>query len=112
MKFNKEINNDILIEAVISERATFAESEIMRSILNKDIEDGWRKIIVDLKECSFMDSTFLGTLILEFKTISKLGGSLVLAGVNGDALSMLELTGTKNLFQIFESKEKALESFK
>lgn len=81
MKFNKEIKDDILIEVVISARATFAESEMFRKILTKDIEDGWRKIVVDLEGCSFMDSTFLGTIILGFKAISKLGGSLNLANV-------------------------------
>lgn len=111
MFFQKEIEGEVVIEIVLTDRATVTESEIFRRILMKDIDEGWRKIVIDLEECSFMDSTFLGTIIIGLKTINKLNGELKLANVHGDALAMLDLSNTRKIFQIYGSREKAINSF-
>ena len=110
--FSKEIMEDVLVEVVNIERATYKETDEFRNRLKKDIEDGWRKIIVDLKNNSFMDSTFLGSLIISLKTVSKLGGDLRIADVRGDTKAIFEFTGTSRVFKIYKSREAAVNSFK
>ena len=110
--FFREILEDILIEVVNIERATYKETDEFRNRLKKDFEEGWRKIIVDLKYNLFMDSTFLGSLITSLKTVSKLGGDLRIAGVRGDTKAIFEFTGTSRVFKIFKSREAAVNSFK
>ena len=110
--FVKETKGDVLIEIVNIERATLIYADEFRHILLKDIEDGWRKIIIDLTANSFMDSSFLGSIVIALKTISKLGGDLRIAAAHGDSHAVLELTGTSRVLKAFNTCEEAVLSFK
>jgi len=69
MNFEKEINDDIVIEKVNLLRATYKETEVFRNFVQNDIEAGWQKIIIDMKNCEFMNSSFLGVLINSLKQL-------------------------------------------
>ena len=112
MNFSKEISEDVLIVVINLKRATITESDEFRKILLKDIADGWKKIVIDFKNCTFMDSTFLGSLVLGLKEIAKVGGDLRIAEAHGDSQEIIELTGTSRIFQTFKTKEEAIQSFK
>ena len=110
--FSREIMEDVIVEVVNIERATYKETDEFRNRLKKDVEEGWRYIIVDLKNNTFMDSTFLGSLIITLKTVAKLGGDLRIAGVRGDTKAIFEFTGTSRVFKMFKNREAAVNSFK
>jgi anti-anti-sigma factor len=111
MEFIKEIHNNILIEIVNLERATLKEAEQFKLILVKDIEEGNKNIIVDLNNCEFIDSTFLGALVVSLKKTTALGGDLKLVGFQPAVHSMFELTRLHRVFEAFRTREEAIESF-
>ena len=111
MSFYSEKIDDIVIEVVDIDRATFREAEEFKKLLNQDIENGSSKIIIDLSRCKFIDSTFLSTIVTTLKKVNKIGGTLKLAGVRDEAEALLELTGTVKVFEIYPSKDEALKSF-
>ena len=111
MSFSSEKINDVVVESVEINRATFKEAEDFKKQLNQDIERGYIKIIVDLSKCAFIDSTFLSTIVTALKKVSKTGGNLKLAGVHSETQALLELTGTAKVFEIYSSKDLALKSF-
>ena len=111
MNFEKEIEDDFVIEKVNLIRATYKEAEELRNFVQSDIEAGWKKIIIDLKNCEFMDSSFLGVLINSLKQVEKLNGSLKLASVHDDAQVILDITRIAHLFNIYPNKEEAIKSF-
>lgn len=111
MSFYSEKIDDIVIEVVDIDRATFREAEEFKKLLNQDIENGSSKIIIDLSRCKFIDSTFLSTIVTTLKRVNKIGGTLKLAGVHDEAEALLELTGTVKVFEIYPSKDEALKSF-
>ncbi len=41
-------------------RATLNEAKILKSIIEKEIIIGVRKLAVDISQCEFIDSTFIG----------------------------------------------------
>ena len=112
MNFSRETTGDVLIEKINIKRATVTEADEFRDILFKDIELGWRYIVIDFENNSFIDSTFLGTIIIALKTISKLGGDLRIAVVNGDTENTFEITGAFRVLTSFKTKEEAVLSFK
>ena len=85
MDFNKEKYNDVLVEVVNLTRATLKEAEEFKLTLLHDIEEGAKKIVVDISECEFIDSTFLGALVVSLKKITSLGGDLRLVGFNSES---------------------------
>jgi anti-anti-sigma factor len=77
----------------------------------KDINDGKKKIVVDLSGCEFIDSTFLGTLVISLKKVTSIGGDIKLVGFKPAVRSMFELTRISKVFETFESTNDAVMSF-
>ena len=109
--YSREVSGNKVTEVVHLSRATKENAEEFKKILLNDIEKGFSKIIVDLSACMFMDSTFLSSLVIALKSLSKTGGGLKLVASHPDTLAILELTGMVKVFEIFKSKEDALKSF-
>lgn len=111
MDFMREQYEDVIVETVNLGRATLKEAEEFKKILTEDIENGAKKIVVDLSECEFIDSTFLGALVVSLKKVTALGGDLKLVGFQPSVHSMFELTRMYRVFEAFSSKKEAIESF-
>ena len=111
MDFFQEKHGVIIVEVVNLTRATLKEAEEFKQILLKDIELGWRKIVVDLTDVEFVDSTFLGALVVSLKKITALKGDLRLVAIQPAVITMFQLTRMNQIFEIFETKEDALQSF-
>ena len=112
MKFIHERLGVVIVEIVNVTRATLYEAEDFKQILLQDIELGWRKIIVDLSLCEFVDSTFLGTLVVSLKKITGHGGKIKLVGFQSKVNSMFQITGLDHVFESYPTKEEAIKSFK
>ena len=111
MDFFQEKHGVIIVEIVNITRATLKEAEEFKQILLKDIELGWRKIVVDLTDCEFIDSTFLGALVVSLKRITGLGGDLKLVGFQTAVNMMFQLTRMYRVFETFPTREEAVKSF-
>lgn len=93
-------------------RATLKEAEEFKNMLKKDIDSGKNKFVIDLSFCEFIDSTFLGTIVISLKKVTAIGGDIKLVGFQPAVRSMLELTRISKVFETFESTDEALSSFK
>ncbi len=111
MDFIKEKYGDVIVEVVNLDRATLKEAENFKKILIKDIDEGNRKLVVDLSQCEFIDSTFLGALVVSLKKITSLGGDLKLVGFQPAVHAMFELTRMFRVFETFNEKEDAIKSY-
>jgi anti-anti-sigma factor len=111
MDFIQEKHGNVIVEVVSITRATMKEAEEFKQILLKDIEAGWRKIVVDLTDCEFIDSTFLGALVVSLKRLTGLGGDLKLVGFQDAVNTMFQLTRMYRVFETFSIKEEAVKSF-
>lgn len=111
MDFIKEKIGIIVVETVNLNRATLKEAENLKQTLAKDIEEGCRKLIVDLSQCEFIDSTFLGALVVSLKKVNALGGELKLVGFQPTVRAMFELTRMFRVFETYPSKQEAISSY-
>ena len=60
MSIIEETIDDIIVEIVNLDRATLLEAEELKRQVNDKIDNGYRKVIIDLTSVEFLDSTFLG----------------------------------------------------
>ena len=111
LNFSKEIYDDVVVEIIELTRATLQEAQEFKNILSEDINKNYLKFVVDLKECEFIDSTFLSTLVTTLKLLLSKGGNIKLSSVNSEVQSLLELTGTHHIFEIFKTRREAVESY-
>lgn len=112
MEFYREQIVDIVVITVNLKRATLVEAEEFKETLVNEIQKGIKKIVVDLSNCEFIDSTFLGGLVVSLKKLTATDGDLRLVGFQPAVHSMFELTRMYRVFESFKSKDEAVQSFK
>lgn len=112
MEFFRKDLDDVIVLTVNLKRATLVEAEEFKQVLVNEIQRGFKKIVVDLSTCEFIDSTFLGSLVVSLKKLTGLGGDLRLVGFQPAVHSMFELTRMYRVFESFKSTDEAVQSFK
>ena len=103
--------NDLVIEIVNLSRATYKEAGQLKKSLDEQIQNKHKKIIVDLSQCEFIDSTFLGVLVLSLKSSAKIGGDVRLVKPAEVVKSLMEKAGTLNVFNLYDSMDHAIRSY-
>jgi len=83
----------------------------LRERLNEEVAQGGIKVILNLKDVDYIDSTGLGTMVICFTTLQKAGGSLKLVNLNRRNIELLLLTKLSTVFQIFGEEQEAVNSF-
>jgi anti-sigma B factor antagonist len=95
---------------LISARGEFdaATTPEFREKLEGLITDGKPKVIIDLNEVGFIDSSGLATLVHAFKHARATGGTLALAGLKPAVRKVFELTRLDKAFDIYCDCSEAL----
>jgi len=100
-----------LITSVNIEKATFQEAIEFKGLVDEEIDNGYFNIIISLNDCDFVDSAFIGVLVVIWKKVKIKGGSLKLVKLGKFNHSVLHLTGTIEIFEKYNSVEEALASY-
>ena len=67
--------------------------------------------MLNLGGISYIDSGGLGTLVALYTTAQNAGGSVKLANLTQRVGDLLQVTKLLTVFEVYDSEEKALESF-
>lgn len=102
---------DILVEKVNFVRATIKEAAVFRDRIYDIIAMKQYKIIIDLSKCEFIDSTFLGALVMILKRITEKGGELKLVVPNTESFRIMDTMGLYKVFNVYNSEYEAVKSF-
>ncbi|MGE5570017.1 MAG: STAS domain-containing protein [Rhodospirillales bacterium] len=87
------------------------EATMLRERLRELAAAGARKFILNLEGVDYIDSTGLGTLVVCFTSLRKLGGKLKLQNLNRRNIELLVLTKLTTVFEIFNDEQDAVNSF-
>lgn len=109
--FEEIISDDIVTIGINLSRGTINESKKLRELLDMQIASGCKKLIVDLTDCEFIDSTFIGTLVVTFKKLAEKGGKLILVVPTFRRGVLFAVTNTLGFFETFKTRKEAIESF-
>ncbi len=83
----------------------------LKELVMKRLESGDQRFLIDFSSSSYIDSSGLGVLVSLSKKIREAGGALRLAGLNEDLRTLFELTKLDTLFQIADTRARALSEF-
>ena len=109
--FNKEIIEDIAIEKVTLPKATLIEAKVFWERLQTDISEERNKLIVDLSDCTFVDSTFMGVIVQAQRRLIENQGELKLVLSTGQMKEFFKFAGITRVIETFQSREDAVSSF-
>ncbi len=85
-------------------------AQTVKEALKQLVDGGATYLIVDLAEVPFIDSAGLATLVSALKLVRRVGGKVLLAGVQPQARTVFSLTMLDQVFTIHPTVEAALAS--
>jgi len=101
-----------VIAVDVGGRVTLGEgSSSLGDTLRTLAAKGSKKILVNLAEVSYIDSSAIGELISGFTTISKVNGQLKLTGLSKRVKDLLLITKNYTIFDIHDDEAAAIRSF-
>jgi len=95
----------------IKGRLTAGETTPVREKITQLMAEGKLKIIFDLANVEYIDSTGLGGLVICYTQLKKAGGGLKLMHLNRRNVELLALTRLHTVFEVFAEEQDAVNSF-
>ena len=97
----------------LSGRITLGEGSVqLRDAIRDLIGKGQKRILLDLGEVNYIDSSGLGELVSAYTTARNQGASLKLLKLNKKVHDLLQLTKLYTVFDIYDDEASAIASFK
>lgn len=70
------------------------------------------RVVFDLSEVGFMDSTGLGAMLSCLRSLKARGGSLKLASLTPEVVQLFEMVMMDRVFEVFPTADDAVASFR
>jgi anti-sigma B factor antagonist len=106
-----QITRGDIVILVLGGRLTFRESDSAFDKIRALGAAGQSKVVLDLRNVSYVDSTGLGAIVGGYTSLTKLGGTLKLLNPNMRTVELLIMTQLNTLLEVFEDVRKAVDSF-
>lgn len=87
-------------------------SVALRDAVRGLVNNGKRKVLLNLGGVNYMDSSGVGELIANYTTLSREGGQLKLLNLTDRIQNLLVITKLLTVFDAYDSESEALTSFK
>jgi len=96
----------------VAGRITLGEgSSALRDLLREMVGKNQKKILLNLGEVSYIDSSGIGELVSGFTTVTNSGGQLKLLNLNKRVKDLLQITKLYTVFDVHEDEAGAIRSF-
>lgn len=106
----REVAPDILVLEFAGRLAVGSESQELQTKVEALIAHGRKKIILDLTDLKYMDSTGLGTVVSCFTKTRQAGGQLRVAGANKTILNLFKITRLDKVLALDETAAAAVSN--
>jgi anti-sigma B factor antagonist len=85
--------------------------ELLKDKVNSLVNQGHRKIVLNLAGVPYVDSAGLGEIVRTYTTVSRQGGSMKLLNLTKRITDLLAITKLLTVFETFEVESDAVRSF-
>jgi anti-sigma B factor antagonist len=111
MQITQRLVDDVVIIDVVGKLTLSEGDELLRDKVNSLVQQGQKKILLNLAEVPYIDSAGLGEIVRTYTTVSKAGGSLKLLNLTKRIQDLLAITKLLTVFEVYDSEADALKSF-
>jgi len=96
----------------VSGRITLGEgSSNLRDGIRTLVNDGHKKLVLNLADVSYIDSSGIGELVSAFTSVANNGGHLKLLNLTKRVRDLLQITKLYTVFDVYDSETTAVRSF-
>ena len=97
----------------LSGKITIGEGSVsLRSAIRRLIDEGKKKILLNLADVGYVDSSGIGELVSSYTTIGRESGQLKLLNLTQKIQDLLAITKLLTVFDVYDEEATALNSFK
>jgi anti-sigma B factor antagonist len=108
---NRQVNGVTVVD--MSGRITLGEgSVVLRDSIRDLVAKGQKKILLNLGDVTYIDSSGIGELVSAFTTVRNQGGELKLLNLTKKVHDLLQITKLYTVFDIKDDETAAVGSFK
>lgn len=94
-------------------KITIGEGSVaLRTAIRRLLEEGKRKILLNLAGVGYIDSSGIGELVSSYTAINKEGGQLKLLNLTQKLQDLLAITKLLTVFDVYEDENEATNSYK
>jgi anti-sigma B factor antagonist len=112
MKIDNRIVGDVHM-LNCSGKITLGEGTMaIRNTVREVLKNGGKKIVLNLADVNYIDSSGIGELVSSFTTVTNQGGQLKLLNLTKKIHELLAITKLLTVFQTFDDEQAAINSFK
>jgi anti-sigma B factor antagonist len=107
---NREIGEIVIVD--LSGKITLGEgSSMLRRTIRELLDGGHRKIVLNLYDVDYIDSSGIGELVSGYTTVRGLQGELKLLYLTKRVHDLLQITRLFTVFDVRADEEDAIRSF-
>ena len=107
----RQVNGITIVD--LSGRITLGEgSVLLRDIVRDLVTKGQRKILLNLGDVTYIDSSGIGELVSAFTTVRNQGGDLKLLNLTKKVHDLLQITKLYTVFDVKDDEAAAVAAFK
>ena len=108
---SKKVVPDIAILEMTGRITMGNDSQQIEWGLAELLKGNYKKVIFDLTEVTFLDSTGIGILVMCHARLKKAGGALRIAGARGMVEETLDLTSVNKIVGFYPTAAEAAQGF-
>ncbi|SEI99421.1 anti-sigma B factor antagonist [Dyadobacter koreensis] len=102
--------NDVAQATILTEEASLANADMFKEEMITLIVNGTKLIIVSFENVNYIDSSFLGSLVVALKYAMPRKTDIYLVALKPDVKNLLTLIRMDKVFKIFKNYEQAMET--
>jgi anti-sigma B factor antagonist len=87
------------------------ETDELSNAVADFVEQGNKKLIIDLSKVDYLNSTAIGVLVKAHTTYKKHQGQVKLCGINKNINNIFVITKLTMVFEVAETREDAIKAF-
>ena len=111
MTITERDTGDVTILDLRGRMVLYEGEALFRRRVGELVDRGRLKLIVDLKDGSFVDSAGVGVIVGRYLTLRRKGGDLKLLNLSERSAHVLGISKLLEVFEVFDSEADAVRSF-
>jgi len=111
-EINDEAQDVIAQATIIPQEASLANADAFKEEMITLVASGTKLIIVSFENVNYIDSSFLGSLVVALKHAMPRNVDIYLVALKPDVKSLLTLIRMDKVFKMFNTYEEAMEASK
>src|SRR6195256_7083643 len=111
MQITERSVGDVMVLDIKGKITLGEGDEQLKDKVNSLVNQGHRKMVLNLAEVPYLESAGLGEVVRAYTTVSRQGGSLKLLNLTKRITDLLSITKLLTVFETFDSENEAVRSF-